>query len=81
MTKQEEDVEIVGGVCPLAITLAPELMEEEDEYMGVCNSNSACDCNSGGSDSNSSSDCGNSYSDESVDSTALAKRTRTDRPW
>lgn len=36
MTKQEEDVDIVGGVCPLAITSAPELVEEEDEYMDIC---------------------------------------------
>ncbi|XP_044335868.1 putative coatomer subunit beta'-3 [Triticum aestivum] len=81
MTKQEEDVDIVGGVFPLTITSAPELVEEEDEYMDICNSNSACDCSSGCSDSNSSSDCCNSYSDESVDNTAPAKRTRTDRPW
>lgn len=34
--EEEEDVDIVGGVCPLAITSAPELVEEEDEYMDIC---------------------------------------------
>lgn len=107
MGKEEEDVDIVSGVCPLTITSAPELVEEEDEYMDICgkaspvknldedaiiinspissrsdsNSNSTCDCSSGGFDSNSSSDCSSSYSDESIDNTAPAERTRTDRPW
>uniref|UniRef100_A0ACD5YFV4 Uncharacterized protein n=1 Tax=Avena sativa TaxID=4498 RepID=A0ACD5YFV4_AVESA len=35
--EEEEDVDIVGGVSPLAITPAPlQLAEEEEEYMDIC---------------------------------------------